>query len=381
MNMTIKLVFVTAIFIVGCATGQFFDAAKTSSIPLDGKIQYLLECLKTNPEHIEAKALIKQYYEQSADEHLQQSKNFARAKKYYLAIGELDKLIILNKSVKPWVSVVRDVSSERSQLVTEAGQYYYSEGERYESSGNYQEAAKNFRMSANYTPNYRNVEARYRSVAEKGTIRICIMPFENKQGEFATLGQDIADEILATTNGMNPEFLEFVNRQQMQLLAQERNLSLPEIMTPEDISQLDKTMPADVFVLGTVSYIYGKEGDWKQEQYRDENPYVIDPQTGRPIFAIITRFYKTNMAQIKVSYQEVDVKTTKVGGQKVAEKNIDDTAEYAQFVGNPNALSPRSKKLLHQQQSEPKDPRLLVQDLVRAIGKEMGVALFRKHKK
>jgi tetratricopeptide (TPR) repeat protein len=142
-----------------------------------------------------------------------------------------------NKTIKfPTTNVIKDIERTRSL----AAEYHYQNGQKLEKEGLNKEAALSYKNVADFIDNYKDSQKRYNICRNAAVWRVAVIPFDNNSGKrhFGYIGETISQIIIsrAMAHPDNLEFLEFISRDRLEELINEKNLNSSNLIDQKSLS-------------------------------------------------------------------------------------------------------------------------------------------------
>lgn len=199
---------VAASLLGGCASRAYYGAAmRYQGGDPHAAIEYLALCLREDPEHEDARALMESTIKRIADEHAAKVATLEGAGKYADAVSQCDR-----------VAVTRDVVTkvgrftffydpdQRRHLAKRAAAAFYEEGSALEGKPAFKDAAVRYRLCLAFERTYEDARERYQRCKDQATIRLHVVPFEGDPSLAGVVGMKLSTEVKAK----KPEFLDLV---------------------------------------------------------------------------------------------------------------------------------------------------------------------------
>jgi hypothetical protein len=242
------------------------------------------------------------------------------------------------KTPTTFIGLVPDKSAERKTAADNSAETHYRDGEKNEAAGNMRAAAVEFRLARRYYPNYKDATDRYDKCRGKAILKVCVMPFEDKTGKsYGALGDVLTEQVISKAMEANPEFIQFVTRNNVQELIGEQNAGQSGIIDPSTAAKVGKLAGVHSFVFGKLLTINenfpadivqngqnATEQDTKQGKIYKRCAYTLHKREGK--------------VTVTGSFQIVEVST---GAIKVTDKIEDvesDHTSWVTFSGDEDAI-------------------------------------------
>lgn len=265
---------------------------------------------------------------------------------------------------------------------TWAAKSYYSHGKSLFGKASYKESAKAFRQASGTVSGYEDAEERYKEAREKAVRRIAVMPFGDATGR--GLGDAISERIVSTVMEGNPEFIEFVTRDHLVGILQEKGLKSSTLVDQESALKAGKLVGVDSFIFGKIlsartslspeQAIGPRRNAVKQRVYGDKEKGIPD----RDVILEVnyTTRSKSSLAKISASYQIVDAKTGGIRSAKTHTEEASDLAKWVTFIGAESAIPPSALSETTPDKTEPADPESLMEQATQSLGAKLSRELY-----
>ncbi len=280
--------------------------------------------------------------------------------------------------------------------IEDAAELHYQKGLSLMASGgipNNKEGAKEFKKALGYVPNYRDATDKYNEARKAGTTRIAIIPFDNKSGRthYGAIGEMITDKVVSIMfeDQTAMEFLEIVDREQLEVVMKEQKLSLSGAVDDNTLVEVGKILGVQEMITGRITQIISDKEDINKESKPIKR--TIKVKTGektnsegkkeavygdREVSAVITQFSKTAGAKMSGSYKILEVKTARLIETKSFDESYSFYHEWATFRGDERALNSSEKRLVSVKEKN----ALSDGERVNAVGNKLAKALATKIK-
>jgi tetratricopeptide (TPR) repeat protein len=278
-----------------------------------------------------------------------------------------------NKTIKfPTTNVIKDIERTRSL----AAEYHYQNGQKLEKEGLNKEAALSYKNVADFIDNYKDSQKRYNICRNAAVWRVAVIPFDNNSGKrhFGYIGETISQIIIsrAMAHPDNLEFLEFISRDRLEELINEKNLNSSNLIDQKSLSEKGKLLGIHAFIFGNIMSIIIEEPP--ETRKRIEEFRVITKEKSRDkdtVWADVDIFTRRIYVKMNCSFQLVEVATGKILKSDIV--TVDDavTIQFAKLRGDERALSDNSKRLCNQAEEFPPSPENVVDFLLKKAGENI----------
>ncbi|NJN64064.1 MAG: hypothetical protein HC882_03750 [Acidobacteria bacterium] len=401
----------------------------------DKAVAFLAAQLRERPKHDDAAELLLVVlpvaYERhrSAAEDAEASQDWDRAVTEYKAIAKLTSDMrslppVPKKRSKPPQFVewpILDVSAQLRAANETAAETHYEKGVSLMGAGKGPEAAREFVAAQHFIPKYRDsqtlgAEALYRSAMElreqkkmkeaalnfravqafvheykdsaqmyaecraAAIVRVAVMPFENKSGKeyFGAVGELLSDKVLAKALNSDPEFIEFVNRDQLAALMAEKGQQEFGVIDASTVAAVSKFASVQAFVFGKILTI---QEDFPGEQVTAEKEnrikfYDYNTKQEHVLVALFRQHTLKGSVEVTAGLSVVDGEKGKLlKAENVTERRSDE-ARWITWRGDERAVpqwaidsqTPGGQRPLE-------GPEAMVQDAVEALSERLARAL------
>lgn len=194
----------------GCAAADYFTAAQqTRTKNPHAAIEYIALCLKADPAHAEAIALMDELGKDIASDHAGKVKGFERSKKYASAVASCDRVVSTKDFIKTLpgkVEIFYD-RNQRSEFAKLAAAQNYKRAERYSEQGVYKKAAIEYRRALGFVAGYKDAQAKYETAKSEALVKLAFVPFRGRGGG-ELVAEKFRKDLYTTIVDLNPEFLQ-----------------------------------------------------------------------------------------------------------------------------------------------------------------------------
>ena len=223
-----------------------------------------------------------------------------------------------------------------------AAEAHYRKGTTLRTAKSYKDAAVEFRSVAKYVKDYKDAPGLYQECRAAAIKRVAVMPFENKSGkdQYGAVGEMISGQVLSGAMANDPEFIEFVNRDQLSALLAEKGQKDVGLIDAGSAKTAGQLVGVHAFVLGKVLMI--------NEQFpRDQ---VSNPQTNSMEWKnyntgqvdVITANYvihsRQGSVEVTVALSIVDGNTGSIMNAEQIKSSREDVARWVTFSGDERAI-------------------------------------------
>lgn len=263
-----------------------------------------------------------------------------------------------------------------------AAKSYYHHGKSLFGKGKFKESATAFRRASETVSGYEDSEARYKEARERAIRRIAVMPFGDASGR--GLGDAISERVVSAVMEGNPEFIEFVTRDHLVGIIQEKGLKSSSLVDQESALKIGKLAGVDSFIFGKVlsarasispeQAVGPRRNSIKQRVYGDKSKGIPDQDVILSVNYTIRT--KSSLAKISASYQIVDAKTGGIRSAKTHVEEVSDLAKWVTFVGAESAIPPSALAGMTPDKNEPADPESLMDQATQSLSAKLSRELF-----
>ena len=341
----------------------------------------VLECVRSinaKPDYEKALILMDEVFPKFLDSYKykinelskQSNSNWDLIIKHQTNIIQTIKLIKDLESPKKflWLNLINLIEYENELENTKkmAADYYYNKAinmAKKEDQESYKTAAKLFKRVKNYTKNYKDSDEMYQLYKQKATKRLAILNFDNKSGtsKYGSIGEEISDDLISKIlkDKELMEYIELVDRSQIQEIIKEQKLSQSGIIQNEHEIKIGEILGVQYLITGKVSRIQVSPVDkisenqtlkkkviTKYEHYVDKNGKEKKRSIKEDVFAYVKIYKVSRTANMSVSLNIVDTESSKVLFSYSANEEFNYKHEWATYTGNKKALNYNVKKLI-----------------------------------
>jgi tetratricopeptide (TPR) repeat protein len=367
----------------GCAANQFYDAAlKTETRPL-ATLEYYKACLDLEPAHEQARPRFdgQDFYAKT----LKEAERLEAKGDYLSALGYYDQLLDIEFLVRGAGGnpAPVDLGDKRDEVILSASKQKFAEAEELRAAGEAKDATKAYRYALALDPT--NVDARrlYKQQKAEATQRVAILPFKCEDEGFSNQAKRMSDRMVAKAIAGQPEFLQFIDRNNLADLLDEHDLNASGLVDMGSAAETGKLLGLHAIVYGTLRFECSDTG-W--EETPGENTIVLTQkdEQGNPVEveagAKWVVFSRTTRARALAGYQVVSVETGEImAAQDTLDQNSVDEVRYAQLVsGDEKAVPADVRDLLNAQARDPQDPNAMIDGLVNPLSERLAKKLLKQ---
>lgn len=216
------------------------------------------------------------------------------------------------------------------KLKEEAAAMHYADGralETSESKSELRNSSRHFKWANQYVPNYRDASDRYEAVKKLATTRMGVSNFDASSVEYGNLGAKVSEMLLSSLidRSRSLEFFEVIDREQLDLVIKEQELSLSGLMDESTTADIGELKGVDVILVGTITESiidrqeagptersYTKEVVIRKEKYTDEDGKEKTRDIKGDVTAITKEYSKSAEASVGCTFKVVDIRTGQV---------------------------------------------------------------------
>lgn len=263
------------------------------------------------------------------------------AEHHYLRGLDLSKRFRGREAADAFDAAMEHIPNYRDARIL-AADALYQEGLRLRDSGEFKNAAIRFRLLRKYDGDYKDALALYEECRVAAIQRICVLPFENLSGKehLGAMGDILSDQVLAKVMSRDPEFLEFVNRDQMRILLAERGEVEFGTVDAGSAMAASKLAGVDAFLFGKILIV---DEQFPQDEVSDSETATAQARnstTGQDE-AITVKFQERTRwgyVDVRATYSVIDGHSGKVlDGNELRERR-EDLARWITYTGDERAL-------------------------------------------
>ncbi len=257
-----------------------------------------------------------------------------------------------------------------------------------ETRENYKLAANEFKKAMEFSPGYADSETLYEECRQQAITRIALMSFENSTGtsRYGDIGELISNEILSTMmqDESLMEFVEFVNRDKIKVILDEQQLAQSGLVDEESSIEIGNILGVHLIITGKVTHISAGEPQHIRNRRRMEKKIVTGQETYtnsegkeriRNIYATVYAnvvFHEVSAeSMVTVSYQILDVSTTKILYSNNLSAKYKYSQEWVTYSGDKRALSFSARLLAKRREQPIPDKMNLIMEAVKKLSSRM----------
>jgi hypothetical protein len=219
----------------------------------------------------------------------------------------------------------------------------YRKGKEFHLRGDFKNAAREFRASWEFVPDYQDSSALYSECRSAATKRIAILPFENLSGKahLGAIGDILSDQVLAKVMSRGPEFLEFVNRDQVSVLLAERGEIEFGTIDAGSAVAAGKLAGVDAFVFGKILLVDEHFPDDEVSDPETASARRRNPTTGQEETVTVTFWEHTRFGHVEVraAFSVIEAHSGRVLGGNELRDRREDFVRWIMYEGDERAIS------------------------------------------
>jgi tetratricopeptide (TPR) repeat protein len=357
---------------VGCAaedyakTGKSWEASNSLAA-----VEYYRLALEADPAQPDALSAVRNVdFVQPA---LDRADAQGQAGDWVAAVGLLDEAVAIAAVLGEAGGAIdmADLETRHAAALKQAAQQRFQDGETLRGRSKAKEASVCYREALAFDPSHAQAQRLYEEQRDAATQRIAIMPFAANLPDQPNAGRALCDDVTARAMAMNPEFLRFVDRNNLDRLLDELDLNETGLVDPDTAAREGKLMGVSAILMGELT-VECVDSGWEHTPKQNSIKKKVDDGKGGKTEQVITADYtvsrRSASARAVVSYRVISAETGEViaaATDLVAQAA--DTVSYARLgSGDAQAVPKGERKLLQETEREP----LVAGELTRsAIGK------------
>jgi len=350
----------------------------------DGAVENLVDSLSSKPNYKKASSLLEEVAPKAYEEHENKAKEFENRTEWEGAIVEYDALLAIAERVSYLRGNYPEIDTQtyiekRKGAVLNIAEAYYIKGVSLMNSGKYREATDEFRNCENWVPGYKDAELLCRESRAKALERIAVMPFENRTGKtrFGEIGTLLTDQIIGIALYYDPEFIEFIGKDYLDLLMMEQQ--------PGEVGDIERNPGDKGRLLGVHAFVFGEVRSLIMN-YPPETSTAHDRETmiyrreedggSYKVTAKCTYCTKKGEVMVTATYRIFSVAEGTVVKTGNAKASAVDEVEWARYKGDERALSPEDQDLCALPEMDPEPEQVLVDRAIEQLGEELATDLL-----
>ncbi len=392
---------------------------------VDDAVSNLVAALKVNPGYAPAAALLRQAAPEAYQKHEKAAADFESAKQWDDAVGAYDLLSGLSDAVAGLGAgyPTRDVKEKRDRAArlgagvhlrkgredekharfddaadeflaadrlvpgfedakTSAARAHYEAGKSLFGKKRFKDSAKEFHLASSVVPGYEDSEDWFQKARQKAIVRVAVMPFVDDSGR--NLGDAMTDRIVSQVMSKNPDFVEFLTRDNLGTLLQEKGLKSTALVDHQSAVRVGKLLGVDFFVYGKIlSARESMPGESVLGPYANSIRRHVygNPKQGIPDQDVIlsvsyTIHSKSSSADMTASYQIVDAKTGLIASSKTLSDKSSDLTKWVMYEGAQEAIPSSAFDGTTPDRHEPADPESLMEQVSERLGNTLAYEVY-----
>jgi tetratricopeptide (TPR) repeat protein len=196
-----------------------------------------------------------------------------------------ENAIFQYKKVMALLPDYEDVRIRLRRVTDRGADEHYQKGTAYEEAQKWGNAAVEYARSLDLVPGFRDAEDKIGlmkdNLEKTATFFIAIPAFQNSSNE-SGIGGALASELSRSIISRKPVGLGVVERESLEKVLKEQELSLGGFVDPLKVKELGKLVSADAVLLGNVVFFSIEDKDiskeYKSKDYKDPTRKVKNPQ-------------------------------------------------------------------------------------------------------
>jgi len=364
-----------------------------------------VESLKLKPDFADAQRTLKSAYPLAKQGHIDSiaqlhtrsdEMKWEQIVDEYLALKELNDAVLSLPQLKDpdTRQIVRfdiyDYSSQLDTASNNAAEYYYNTGvdlgRRSSAREMQKNAAQAFKKAMNFVAGYKDSAERYDIARQKATLRIAVMPFEDRsgsRGRYGAIEEMLVDQIISRIlqDSSNMEFLDIISRSRIDLLLEEQQLSSSGLVDESSAARIGVLLGAQKLLSGRILHLDYNAPRLSSINESESSNIEVEQGPGllseeKEIRCEIETFTLSASLQILASYSLVDVSTGRIEVQESFRSGQSFEESWAKLVsGDSRALKPAQRALLTKGEAHAPSAREMtlqsIEDIARDIADHM----------
>ncbi|WNJ20511.1 CsgG/HfaB family protein [Pontibacter sp. G13] len=222
---------------------------------------------------------------------------------------------------------ITEAKATLKEFEQQAAEWHYNQGAELVGSADIasnKKAAKHFRYSYEYVPSFKDAEAQYADARKKGTTRLGVTNFEWSGYEHGNAGASLSNKVIENlvNNASKYEFFEAINREQLDRILDEQQLSVSGLMDESTTVELGNISGVNVILVGQISSCgvdrqrldarrerFEKSVVVRKEKYINEKGKEKTRNIYGTVYATGVINEKTSSATLTANFMVIDVKT------------------------------------------------------------------------
>jgi hypothetical protein len=227
-----------------------------------------------------------------------------------------------------------DVKSAMDAAKKNAIETHYAKGLEFQNSRSFKNAAVEYRQARQYDRNYQDAAARYDSCRAAATLKIAIMPFENKSGkpQLDPYAELLCEQIISNAMNSNPEFLQFVTRDYLAQIMAEQGAGQTGAVDEASAARIGKIAGVHAFVFGKVINSTQNFGAEKKNSGRSTRKVYQNKQLVEIYGDWVSHELDGNVT-LTASYKVVLVETGLIADSKTVTEEAKDKVGWVELTG------------------------------------------------
>jgi hypothetical protein len=376
----------------------------------DAAVYDAASSLRYNPANTRAQLILEDAYRTAVNRHEDRVRNLrASGAKHrwdgivseYSALVNTSRVVrdlptLVNKDAPGGIVKVqaKDYSMQLAEASRGAAETHYQEGARLAASADVEaqkQAALEFRAAENYIPGYKDAADRFAQSKSAGTLRVAIVPFENRSGRsgaYGALTEKIADVIISEVmnDAQATEFLQFISRDRLEQVLREQQLEVSGLVDPATARRVGKLLGAHDILTGRITQILITPERTVNRTQDQEATVVVGKKTVTDsagshdvdiqavVKAQVTIYTKTAAASVAGAYSIIDVGTGAVKKTQSFENREDFSDDWATYTGDKRALGDLAELCSRSEPAAPTQAEL-VSDAARDLSLSLAQSL------
>ncbi|NNC82272.1 MAG: hypothetical protein HKN79_01740, partial [Flavobacteriales bacterium] len=214
-------------------------------------------------------------------------------------------------------------------------------------AGQYRDAYREYLSIINRDAAYKDCPERMAVAREMGTFVVAIMPIEGNIRS-RNLKTKLEAYTLNSLTGLQNPFLKIVDRQHLDDILEQQNISLSGLISDADVLEVGNLTGAEALLIGQVMDYREEEGDLQQEIKRGYESYTVKEkgEDGKEVERTRYRpvkyyeFRKRNKVYLSFNVKLLHLETSEVLFSEVVEREMNDDVHWVTYKGNASRLFP-----------------------------------------
>ncbi|OQX87606.1 hypothetical protein B6D60_03590 [candidate division KSB1 bacterium 4484_87] len=274
-----------------------------------------------------------------------------------------------------------DATQRIEDLKRRLAMQYYDKAKGLFDAGDYKAALAHADKSLSFRPDFPQAATLSRQSRNKITVRLAILPFATKRLD-AKFARTATDALIARTFQKKSQFVELVDRENLQRILEEQALSQTGVIDEEQAVEVGKLSGVNTIAVGTVTLISNKVTPAKkrtltgyyEKSYRDAKGV----QRKRKVPFKYAQFERRREVAVQLSYRLINVETGEIVFSDSRTERADDSAQWISSPGKFTQYLSGAEKRKIKAPHTPAAAEVLIQKAISSLADQAADHIIQK---